>query len=130
MQKISKSKFQIKCTELGINANQSIFFKTGFFQKFGCNPFCHLDTMQISERTAPKLKITFVRLCQKYLYDLERSNNILIHFKVNEDFPFILVQEMMYTLQKSIKEETNVVMDVSYISNELDTMSIILFLEE
>jgi len=37
---------------------------------------------------------------------------------------------MMDTLQKSIKEETNVVMDMSYISNEVDEMSIVLFLEE
>jgi len=130
MQKISKSKFQIKCKELGINANQSIFFKTGFFQKFGCSPFYHLDTMQISEKTAQKLKMTFIRLCQKYLHNLQKSNNVLIHFKVHEDFPFMLVQEMMDTLQKSIKEETNVVMDVSYISNEVDEISIVLFLEE
>ena len=130
MQKISKGKFQIKCTELGINANQSIFFKTGFFQKFGCSPFCHLDTMKISEKTVQKLKITFIRLCQKYLHNLQKSNNVLIHFRVHEDFPFILVQEMMDTLQKSIKEETNVVMDVSYLSNEVDEISIILFLEE
>jgi hypothetical protein len=130
MQKISKSKFQTKCNELGINANQSIFFKTGFFQKFGCSPFCHLDTIQISERTAPKLKINFIRLCQKYLHNLQKSNNVLIHFKIHEDFPFIFVQEMMDTLQKSIQEETNVVMDMSYISNEVDEISIVLFLEE
>ena len=130
MQKISKSKFQLKCTELGINVNQSIFFKTGFFQKFGCSPFCHLDTMQISEKTAKKLKMTFIRLCQKYFHNLQKSNNVLIHFKVNEDFPFILVQDMMDTLQKSIKEETNVIMDMSYISNEVDEMNIVLFLEE
>jgi len=130
MQKISKSKFQLKCKELGINANQSIFFKTGFFQKFGCSPFCHLDTMQISERTAQKLKITFLGLCQKYMQNLQKSNNVLIHFKVHEDFPFILVQEMMDTLQKSIQEETNVVMDVGYIDTEVDEMNIVLFLEE
>jgi len=131
MQKISKSEFQKKCHKLGIHAEQSIFFKTGFFQKFGCNPFCHLDTIQISEKTAQKLKINFTRLCQKYLQKLQKSNNVLVHFKVSEDFPFVFVQEMMSTLQNFIKEDTNIVMDINYIplKDKID-MGIVLFMEE
>jgi len=128
MKRISKKTFHIKCNELKINANKSIFFKTNFFQKFGCNPFCYLYTAEIPLNAKNKLTINFTAFCKKHLYQLQNSSNILIHFRVNEDFPFFLIQKMMTTLQKSISEKTNVIIDFNYINNQ-NKQKVILFLE-
>ena len=131
MKKISRTKFQIKCEELNIGSNQSMFFKTGFFQKFGCSPFCNLHTISTSAKKPQKLKVNFAKICQKYANDLSESSNILIHFQINEAFPFMLVQEMMQIAQLSTKEDTNIVMGVKYRqkdSNENESVS--LFLEK
>ena len=131
MQKISRGKFQIKCEELDIGSNQSMFFKTGFFQKFGCSPFCHLHTISTSAKKAQKLKVNFAKICQKYANDLSESSNILIHFQIDEAFPFMLVQEMMELVQVSTKEDTNIVMGVKYhqVDNS-ENESVSLFLEK
>jgi len=64
LQKLSKKKFELKCEELGIASKQSMFFKTGFFQKFGCSPFCSVHSIGTAAKSATKLKSSFQTLCQ------------------------------------------------------------------
>ena len=129
--RLSRKKFEQKCKELGVGANKSMFFKRGFFQKFGCNPFCALDSINTTAKSDDKLAQSFYRLCQKYKDKLEKSSSILVHFNINEDFAFIYAQEIMEIVQEHIKEDTNIVMSVKYhTDSEKGIETVYLFLEE
>lgn len=129
--RLSRKKFEQKCKELGVGANKSMFFKRGFFQKFGCNPFCALDSISTAAKSDDKLIHSFYCLCQKYKDKLEKSSSILVHFNINEDFAFIYAQEIMEIVQEYIKEDTNIVMNVKYhTDSEKRIETVYLFLEE
>lgn len=129
--KLSRKKFEQKCKELGVGANQSMFFKRGFFQKFGCSPFCAVESISTAAKSDDKLAQNFYRLCQKYKDQLQNSSSVLVHFNINEDFAFIYVQEIMEIVQECIKEDVNTAMSVQYHKGDVEQKeSVYLFWEE
>ena len=131
MQKLSKKKFEQKCEELGVGANQSIFFKKGFFYKFGCNPFCSVEHISIPANSIEELEQKFLQKTQENEAVLQMSSSAIIHFNINKNFTFQVVQRMMETLHKYLKEDIDVVMSVMY--HDKDTTSresVSLFLKE
>lgn len=131
MQKLSRKKFELKCQELGVGANQSMFFKKGFFQKFGCSPFCTVVSEGVSADTAQGLQESFEELCEGCSENLQRSLHVIVHFNINEAFALQRVQNIMESLHRCIREDTNVVMSVQYYKNdEKRSDSLHLFLEE
>jgi len=131
MQRLSKKKFEQKCEELGVGANQSIFFKRGFFQKFGCSPFCSVEYISVFATSEKHLKQKFIQYSQENKVFLKKSSSVLIHFNINEHFTLQGVQKMMEELHKHLREDVDVVMSVIY--HNIDTKSresVSLFLEE
>ena len=127
MQKLSKKKFELKCEELGIASKQSMFFKTGFFQKFGCSPFCSVHSIGTAAKSATKLKSSFQTLCQNEKGYIAQSTNILLYLNIDEKFPFLIVQEMMQTLQNHTSEESNIALDVKYQKETEDAIVYVFF---
>jgi hypothetical protein len=131
MQKLSKKKFELKCQELGVGANQSLFFKSGFFTKFGCNSFRSVNNVATSAITAEKLQTNFRLLCIKYEEYLKKSSSVVIHFMIEESFPFMVAQEMMQAVHKYFEEECDVAISVQYHQTvEVKQESVYLFFEE
>jgi len=114
MQKLSKGKFQKKCQELGIGANQSLFFKKGFLQKFGCSPFCYVHSISTQSQTPKQLQSSFRSLCQANKEHLQNATHVLIHLQIDENFPFLAVEKMMEVLHSHLKDDTDVMMDIQY----------------
>ena len=131
MQKLFKRNFEQKCQELGVGANQSMFFKRGFFQKLGCSPFCAVESDRVSGSSARELQKSFELLCKENTQQLQRSLHVIIHFNISETFVSQSVQSIMENIHKYLKEDTFVVISVQYHENgEKQKESFHLFLEE
>ncbi len=123
---LSKKKFLQKMDELNIVSKQSLFFKTNFFYKFTCNPFCKIYTIKTQAPSSFKLEKNVSKLSKQYAQELKNSKKLLVHFRVREEYPFLLMQEIMKTIQKKVSSECYIDTSVHYTDKYMEGVYIFL----
>ena len=93
---------------------------------FTCDLFCRVNEIGIEDSSVIYLIDKIIFSLNKHTKKLQRSTKVLVHFSIDEQFPFEAIEKIMHPIHHHTDEDCSVMMSINY-TNERFEKVVVLF---